>query len=151
MSPLLLSYPMKFVLISFFVFASVAGSEALEQLKAVTEHTLQLWQVAAWSITPGLVGGLAAQLIPDKMKKRRQFAGELLTSMIAGFIVGPLYLKHFVDPEDPMKLLYVGGACALAGFFGSVTLLFLAHLLRHHVSKKAPTLFNEQDDSDVKG
>lgn len=93
--------------------------------------------VALWSIAPGLVGGLAMQLIPEKLKPHRQLFGELMLSGIAGFIVGAL-CHESIDSN-----LRLGALTCVAGASGSALIYLLVKTLEARFGKVLEGMLGE--------
>ena len=97
--------------------------------------------IALWSVGPGLIGGLAMQLVSETDKSRRLFAGEMLCSGIAGFIGGVISYRWL---DGWLELAAIGilagsggsrlvvlGAAAFESRFGSLLIAIFGGEQRH--------------------
>ena len=95
-------------------------------MDTVDYHANPVLRILIWLVL-GLSGGLVHTCENSEHYTWKKNVASLLTSAFAGMIGGMLFHNIF---EDPMIL---GGACAMMGYTGQVTLILLQKWVKSHI------------------
>jgi len=98
-------------------------------METTSYHTNPLLRILIW-VALGLVGGLVHIGENTEQYTLKRNLASLLTSAFAGMVGGMLFHHIF---EDTMIL---GGACAMMGYTGQLTLVLIQKWVKHHVGHK---------------
>jgi len=94
-------------------------------------HANPILRVLVW-LALGLGGGLVHTCENSEHYTLRRNLTSMLTSGFAGMIGGMLFHNVF---EDPMIL---GGACAMMGYTGQLTLVLIQKWVKSHITNGKP-------------